>query len=418
MRAEIVSIGTELLLGEITDTNSAYIAGQLPALGLDLYFMSTVGDNQQRIVNILKQACERSDIVITTGGLGPTQDDITREAIAELAGEQITINQTLVSEFTERFKYYKLDMPLSNIKQAGAIPSAQIISNPRGTAPGWWVEKNNRIIIAMPGPPREMQLMWTREVAPRLQQILKGPVILSRTVKTFGLSEAKVDEVAAPFLSSENPTIGTYAKPDGIHLRITAKAETIDEALQMIDRREADIRGVLDNYCWGIDSDNIETIAGSLLTARNLSLATMESQTGGILADVITNVPGSAKYYKGGMIAHDAEASSAFGLDDKIVSQYGMISAESAAAMSTIARQKLHADIGVGLTGVMGPAEIEGKPVGTIFLAIDDGKQRQSYARNHPGSRTQIKQRAVSSTLFELRKTLLGLAGRRGFPAG
>ena len=407
MKAEIISIGTELLLGEITDTNSAYLAGQLPLLGLDIHFMSTVGDNQHRLVDILQQAWQRSDIIIATGGLGPTQDDITREAVAELFNEEITIDQALVTKFRELFSYYKIDMPPSNIRQAGVIPSAQVIPNPRGTAPGWWVERDKRIIITMPGPPREMQLMWTKEVLPKLQQRTQGTVILSRTLKIFDLTEAKVDELVSSFLSATNPTLATYAKVDGIYLRITAKAQVASEAQRLIDQREADIRAILGDNIWGVDYDSLEGIVGALLTAKGLSLATVESSTGGLLANVITNVPGSSKYFTGGLITYADKAKTAFGLDAELVSQYGAVSAQAAEAMATIAREKLGATIGVGLTGVTGPAEVEGKPVGTIFVGIDDGQHRKGIAKNYPGNRLQVKQRAVTSALFELRKVLL-----------
>ena len=407
MKTEIISIGTELLLGEIIDTNSAYLASQLPLLGLDLNFISTVGDNQRRLVETLKLAWQRSDIIITTGGLGPTQDDISREAIAEFLGEELTIDNDLVQKFEELFKYYKIEMPQSNIKQATVIPSAQIIQNPRGTAPGWWVERDNRTIITMPGPPREMELMWTKEIIPRLQQKITNSVIVSKTLKTFGLTEAEVDERASPFLSTTNPTLATYAKADGICLRITAKAHSESEAQDLIAQREAEIRAILKDYIWGVDSDSLEKIVGSMLIAKGLSLATIESHTGGFLANVITNVPESSKYFKGGLVTYTAESWTAFGLNKHLISRYGTISAEVAEAMATMAREKLGASIGMSLTGVMGPAETEGKPIGTIFGGLDDGHRRQSFMRNYPGNRLQVKQRAVISALFELRKILL-----------
>ncbi len=407
MKAEIISIGTELLLGDIIDTNSAYLASQLPLLGLDLNFISMVGDNQGRLIETLKQAWLRSDIIITTGGLGPTQDDITREAIAEFLGEKLTVDYDLVQKFEELFRYFKREMPPSNIKQASVIPSAEIVPNPRGTAPGWWVENDNRIIITMPGPPREMELMWTKEIVPRLQQRSSEAVIVSKTLKTFGLTEAEVDERASPFLASLNPTVGTYAKIDGVYLRITAKAQTEDKAIKLIDQRESDIRGILNDYVWGTDSESLEGIVGNLLSSKKLSLATMESYTGGYLANVITNVPGSSKYFAGGLIAYSEASRLAFGFDSQCISRYGTVSMETCVAMATIARETLRTSIGVGLTGVMGPAEIEGQSIGTIFISLDDGQRKQSFAKNYPGNRLQIKQRAVTAALFELRRILL-----------
>ncbi len=406
MKAEIISIGTELLLGEIIDTNSAYLASQLPLLGVDLNYISTVGDNQDRLLEALKQAWRRSEIIITTGGLGPTQDDITRESIAEFLGEKLTVDYALVEKFEELFRYFKREMPPSNIKQATVIPSAKIIPNPRGTAPGWWVEHDNRIIITLPGPPREMELMWTREMMPRLQNMSSNAVIVSKTLKTFGLTEAEVDERASPFLPSTNPTLATYAKIDGIYLRITAKERTIAEAQKLVNQRESDLKAILGEYIWGVDSESLEGIVGNLLLSKNLTLATMESYTGGFLANVITNVPGSSKYFIGGLIAYNEASRTAFGLDPKCVSHYGTVSIETCESMAAIAREKLGTSIGLGLTGVMGPAEIEGQSIGTIYISLDDGRRSYNFSKNYPGNRLQIKQRAVTAALFELRRIL------------
>ncbi len=205
MRAEIISIGTELLLGQIVDTNTQFLADQLALLGIDLYYTSSVGDNYERLLGVLRQSWQQSELILTTGGLGPTEDDITREAIAGLLDEELEVEPSLKQNLVNFFVQLDLEMPLSNIKQATLIPSATAILNPQGTAPGWWIEKDGRIIIAMPGPPSEMQFMWRNEVFHRLQQKTKA-IILSRTIKTFGLSEAKVDELVAPLLSSPNPT--------------------------------------------------------------------------------------------------------------------------------------------------------------------------------------------------------------------
>jgi len=241
MKAEIITSGTELLLGEITDTNTPYLAGQLAALGIDLYYSSTVGDNFPRYSALMRQAWERSQLIITTGGLGPTQGDITREVIAGLVGEKMEIVPELKAELTEFFSRRGIEMPDNNLKQATLVPSAAALHNRAGTAPGWWVEKGGRTIIALPGPPGELQDMWQNQVLPRLAA-RSGAIILSRTLKAWGLAEATVDEMVAPFLGSSNPTLGIYAKADGIHLRITAKAETKAEAQELVTRREMELR--------------------------------------------------------------------------------------------------------------------------------------------------------------------------------
>lgn len=407
MKAEIISIGTELLLGEIVDTNSAYLASQLPLLGLDLHFISTIGDNKQRLVEILQQALQRSDIVITTGGLGPTQDDITRDAIAEVFHEKISINSELTKEFKKLFQRFKMEMPKSNLKQAGVIPSAQIISNPQGTAPGWWIERESNIVITMPGPPNEMQMMWKKTIFPRLQQKLRGNVIESKTLKIFGLTEAKVDELVSSFLISANPTLATYAKTDGIHLRITAKADTRDEALSLIAQREKDIRAILEDNIWGTDSDNLEATIGTMLIAQNLTLGAMESSTGGLLSNTITNVHESSQYFKGCLVAYSDELMKSFGIDEHLIQKYGPASRDLTEVMASIARQKLIADIGISVNAIISPNEIENKPSGTIYISINNGKRNFNFERHYPGNRLQVKQRAVTSALFELRKTLL-----------
>jgi len=403
VKAEIISIGTELLLGEITDTNAPYLASQLPLLGIDLYWISQVGDNQARLVEVLKRAWQRSGLILTTGGLGPTEDDLTREAIAELLGEKLETEPVLEHEIRSFFAQRGIEMPLSNIKQAALIPSADPIHNIRGTAPGWWVERDGRILIAMPGPPEEMQHMWHEEILLRLRQCSAGGIIFSKTFKTFGLPEAAVGELVSPLLSSVNPTLAVYARTDGIHLRLTAKAGSQKQAEKMIAEGEVSIRAILGEYIWGTDDETLEAVIGRLLVEKGLSLAVMESCTGGLLATTITDVPGSSAYFKGGLVAYSNEAKIAYGVDAKIISEYGVISPEVAQAMAEAAKMFLGADVGVGITGI---EETEAKSVGMVYIGMDDGKNRRVVKGNYPGSRARVKRRATTAALFELRKTL------------
>jgi len=406
MRAEIISIGTELLLGEITDTNAPFLAAELPALGIDLHWISQVGDNQARLVKVLKRAWQRSDLILTTGGLGPTADDITREAIAEVLGEKLKSVPALERELREFFARLGRDMPLTNLKQATIIPSAQAIRNVNGTAPGWWVERDERIIVAMPGPPREMQPMWHEAVLPRLCQKTGGAIIVSKTLKTFGLTEAHVAEMVAPQLSSANPTLGVYAKADGIHLRLAAKARSQGEAEAMIAQVETELRPVLGEHIWGADGDTLEAVVGHRLAARKLSLAVMESYTGGLLAATISGAPEAAPYFRGGLVTGSDEARVACGVDYRLISEHGGESAEVAPAMAEAARSRLGAAIGVGITGVDEPDRVAAKMLGTYHIGVVTGRNQRLVTGRYPGSRARVRRWAVAAALFELRKVL------------
>ena len=406
MKAEIISIGTEILLGEITDTNASYLASQLPLLGIDLHWVTTVGDNRERLVDCFSRALERSDLILATGGLGPTEDDLTREAIATVLGEEHRVDLALLERLRSLFARIGREMPPHNIKQATLIPSAQAIPNPRGTAPGWWVEREGKIIVAMPGPPGEMQPMWEKEVMPRLQKSLLKGVILTRTLKSFGLSEAQVDEML-PISSFTNPELGIYAKPDGIHLCLIARAPDHQKAEELLAQGEARVRQILGDHLWGSDNDTLEGIIGTFLTKRGLTLATMESFTGGLLTTYLTDAPGSSAYYQGGMVAYSKEVMASLGVEAQLISRFGAVSVAVAEAMATIARQRLGADIGIGITGVAGPDKLEGKPPGLVFVAICDDRGKQTREWNFPLYPQEVKRRAAIATLFMLRQKLM-----------
>jgi nicotinamide-nucleotide amidase len=370
MRAEIVSCGTELLLGHITDTNATYLAQSLASLGIDLYFVSQVGDNQGRIVETLRRAWERSDLVIITGGLGPTEDDLARESISAMLGETMRVDPVLEAELRGMFASRNTIMPERNIKQATLIPSAQALANPLGTAPGWWVEKDGHIIVAMPGVPREMYRMWEQEVIPRFVPYTGG-LIFTRLLRVWGLGESTVEERLDSVIHSNNPTVATYAKSDAIDVRITAKAATREQAEQQVAEMEARVREILRHHVFGVDKDTLQSVVGKYLTERGQTLAVMESLTGGLFSSRITDVPGSSNYFVGGLVTYNTELKAQMGVPREILEQYGAISEETARAMAHAVRERLGVDYGLGITGVAGPDKEEDKPAGTVHIAIE-----------------------------------------------
>jgi nicotinamide-nucleotide amidase len=398
VKAEIIATGTELLLGEVTDTNTSFLAQQLAALGIDLYFTSSVGDNYERLLGALQCAWERSDLILTTGGLGPTQGDITRDAIAGLFDEKMKVDPELKASMQKFFSERGIEMTANNLKQAMLIPSAQIIPNPRGTAPGWWVEKEGRIVIAMPGPPGEMQPMWQTQIVPALQKRVAA-IILSRTLKTFGLPESTVDERLATLLKSTNPTLASYAKQDGIHLRITAKADTLEAAQALIAAHEQSVRDVVGDYIWGEDYDTLETTIGKILVSKKMSLAVAESFTGGSLVQLLSRAPESSRFFKGGFFTASDEAKISLGL------VWGSGSTKDIArAMASLAREKFQADIGIGIEG---RAEtIDNVNTAKVFIAVVGPRPMQPVTREFSGPFARVAGRIACQALFELKKYL------------
>lgn len=403
MKAEIIPVGTEILLGNIIDTNSSFLANQLPLLGIDLYFISTAGDNQKRLVDTLKRAWRRADIIITTGGLGPTQDDITREAIGELVGEQLKVDEKLWQELQDLLHRYLGEIPQSNIRQATTIPSAQIITNRMGTAPGWWVEKDKHIIIALPGPSDEMRMMWQEGILPKLEQTTTAEVILSRVIKTFRVAEAKVDEMVSSISKLSNPSLATYINPDGVYLRITAKAKEKTEAQRLLAQSEEQIRNILSPYIWGVDDDTLGSVIGQLLRAKNWDLATMESCTEGLLCSTIAGGPESCTYFKGGVLACCDEAKMACGVDAAIIDGHEKESIQVAKAMAETARRNLKTDVGIGVGGNMNSDTNSGE----TFIGLSSDKFEKTFTHQLRGNRSRMKQRAVYAALFDLRRTLI-----------
>jgi len=404
LKAEIMGIGTELLMGELTDTNSSWIASRLPALGIELQWVSIIGDDLPRLTEAFKQGMERSDIIFTTGGLGPTQDDLTREAIAAAFGETPIIQQEVVEDLERYFAARGGPMPQHNIKQANLIPSARFVPNHNGTAPGWWAEREGKIIICMPGPPGENQSMWEEQVEPQLAGLIEDEVTITRNIKTMGMSEGAVDEIVSEFFGVENPYLGIYSKADGIHLRVIARAKDTTTAHNMIAPVEKAIHERLGEYVWGYDDDTPEQAAGKSLMEKGLSVAVMEMCTGGALANNITDNPNSISYFKGGNVAYDGAALRSCGVPGEVMEKHGVVSQETANAMAEAVRRQLNADVGIAVTGVPGPGEFEGKPLGLAYICISNGEKIREMEMRLPPRRVTIKRRVPNQALIELRR--------------
>ena len=405
-RAEIISIGTELLRGEITDTNAGYLASQLPFLGIELYRISTVGDDREQLCQVFRQALGRSMLIITSGGLGPTEDDLTRECLAEVLGEQPTVDAELERHLRTIFGRMAREMSPHNIKQAWLIPSAKPLPNPRGTAPGWWVEKDGATIVALPGPPRELQPMWQNEVLPRLRERFTSEAILSRTIKTFALGESSVAELVEPFFDSTNPSLGIYAKRDGVHLRLIAHG---DKAEQLLQTAEEQLEEIMAPNVWGKDEDSLEGVIGNWLGNKGMTLATMEDATSGLVANMITNASRSSEYYRGGLIASSDETKITWGVPAHLIKEYGAISAEVAEAMAVAAKDRLSADFGLSTTGVTGADSPQGTLPGTTYVGIADSQGKRSWQQNFARFRDEAGHREAIAALFRLRERLIEL---------
>lgn len=390
MKAEIVSVGTELLLGSITDTNATFLAQELSPLGIDLYYVSQVGDNLGRIVEVLGRAWGRSDLTIITGGVGPTDDDMTREAIAAMLGETPTVDETLIEQVERTFRLRGIPVPEKNRKQAWLIPSAQALLNPIGTAPGWIVDRNGRMLISMPGVPREMFRMWREEALPRVRAYLPETTIVSRTLKTIGIGESAAEQQLGELVNATNPTTATYAKDDGVHVRITAKAQTEEIARAMIAPVEVDARGRLGDTIYGIDD---ETLPGALLrlaATRDLTLATADINTGARLAALFGDDPAAHGHYRGGWVLHldDAAALVGIGMDDL----EGL-----ATAVAGKVREEMAASAGMTALAQLSdqPDPATGRYRGTLVIATDLGGRTATKRHEFASTAADLRRRAI-----------------------
>lgn len=409
MRCEVVAVGTELLLGQIVDTNSAWLGERLAAAGIDSHFQVKVGDNRARIVQAVRVALSRSDAVIVCGGLGPTQDDITRQAIAEVMNVPLERDEALLDTIRAMFESRGREMSPNNEQQADVPRGAVVIPQTRGTAPGLVCPVGRKVVYAVPGVPYELQEMVERAVLPDLQaRAGTRSTIVSRVLRTWGLAESTLAETLAPRLraldATGNPTIAFLASGmEGIKVRITAKAGAHDEAVALVSAEETEVRALLGSVVFGVDDDTMPSAVGALVEAQGLQLGLAESMTGGLVASLLVNVPGASAWFRGAIVPYVAAVKH----DLLGVPEGPVVSEATARAMAEGAAKALGADVGLSVTGVAGPSEQDGQPAGTVFFGLHlDGAGEVVQVRL-PGDRDRVRQYAAVSALDYLRRRLL-----------
>jgi nicotinamide-nucleotide amidase len=407
MKSEILSVGTELLLGQLVDTNAPWLAQSLSALGIDVFWISQVGDNQGRLVDALRRGWERSDLIVVSGGMGPTGDDLTREAIAELLGEVMVVQPELETELRAFFARRGRTMPERNVKQATLIPSAEALANPIGTAPGWWVRRDGRIIVAMPGVPVEMKRMWEQEVLPRLGKMAGAGVILSRTVKVLGMGESSVEEELRELTPSSNPTVATYAKDDGIHVRVTAKAASPEAAREMVADVERQVRRILGDHIYGVDDETVQDSVMGLLDRKGLTLATLEACTAGQLSAALASASVGADRVLGGLVSTNPQALERWGVGPALVADRGLVAEEVARAMASAARMSVGAEMGLAVVCGMEDGAGGDQRLGVVHCAVDDRGEVVSATSRYTTTPKEVRRRAVLDAMDLLRRRLL-----------
>ena len=415
MRCEIIAVGTELLLGQIVNTNAREIARELLSLGVGVYYQTVVGDNEERLSAVIKQAMERAELLIFCGGLGPTEDDLTRETVSKVLDIPLEKNAEWEKKLREFFSRFKRPFSESNLRQAMVPRGGLMLPNERGTAPGIYLEKDKYTFVLLPGPPGEMLTMLKGQVIPLLEKKLTArgelAVLHSKTLRVIGLGESNMTDMLKDILDNQsNPTIAPLAKKAEVELRLTAQSPSFQEARELLESKAAEIRAILGDHIYGEDDDKFETSVGRLLLESGKTLALAESCSGGLLGHRLTNVPGSSGYLLAGLVTYSNEAKVKFlGVDPDTIAAQGAVSADVALQMAAGARRACGADIGVGITGIAGPGgEPTDKPVGLTFISLEADNFRVTRENQFWGSREEVKERVTQTALYLLRLYLLG----------
>lgn len=405
MNVEVIAVGTELLLGQIANTNGQFISQHLASMGYNCYFHTVVGDNEERLLSVIENATKRADILLFTGGLGPTGDDITKEVVAKYTNCKLVYDDPSLQSILEYYKKVKRVPSDNNKKQALVLEGGTVFFNENGMAPGMAKYIDGKTYILLPGPPKEMKPMFQKVEEYLLHAIETDGKIYSRVLKFFGIGESQLEAELSEILRNQtNPTIAPLASEGEVTLRITAKHKEEEEALRLIDEAETAIKAIVGEYLYGYDQETLSTKAISLLKKKQLTIASAESLTGGLFGDMLTAHSGVSAVYQGGVICYQNEIKTeVLKVSKELLKTDGAVSEECARQLAQNVRELCNSQVGISFTGVAGPDELEGKPAGTVYVGLSiEGKGEHVITLQLAGSREQIRMRAVKSGLSEL----------------
>src|SRR5579871_1754001 len=410
--AEIIAVGSEMLTTQRLDTNSLFITDHLNALGVELRRKLVVGDDRGLLSACVRDALERVGIVILTGGLGPTEDDLTRDAVADALGRPLAFQQHLSDAIEERFRRRMRKMAEINKRQAYLIEGAEILPNPNGTAVGQWIEHQGRIVILLPGPPGELKPLFVKECVPRLASRLPGQVIRTRFYRVTGMTESDLDQLIAPVYSKyTNPATTILASPGDLQIHLRARCADGEAAERLLTEVGDPIEGLLGDRIFSRNGDSLETVVGTLLRERNATLTVAESCTGGMVAERLTSVAGSSEYFVGGFLVYsNLMKQNLLGIDPALIEQHTAVSKEVACAMAEAARSRTGATYSISTTGEAGPESSTPSPPGTVFIGFAGPGILEARKFSFPGDRTRVRMFASQGALDYLRRQILSLA--------
>lgn len=409
MKTALLTVGTEILFGQIVNTNAAFLSQELNNLGYDVMYHYSVGDNPKRLEDLIHFAFHDCDMVITTGGLGPTQDDLTKEVIAKAMGDEIVQNEQCLKDLLYKYEEMGRHMSENNLKQANMPSKAIPLPNDQGTAPGFWLEKDGKIIIAMPGPPREMTNMFKKQVKPRLEK-MQDSVIYYKILRAFDLGESKMETVLLPLINGQtDPTIATYAKEGECSLRIASKRATLEEAKEAVSHMEAKVLDIIGNFVYSCDDEELIDVVGKMLIEKNISVSCAESCTGGLFAGALTDIPGISFIFDRGIVTYSNRAKiEELGVKAETLDKFGAVSEETACEMAAGLQKKTGSDLCISVTGIAGPGGgTEEKPVGLVYIGIAyEGKVTAVKSQYRDVSRRWNRDYAVLNMLWQIYKRI------------